>query len=84
MFDSCFSAFAVICKVDEHVRKTIERLRTQRAFRQQLGGAQNVGSDTDVSVMDVQNMVNSQIQSGARLAPVNLVILHPHYHSTST
>jgi len=61
-------------QVDEHVRKTIERLRTQKAFRRHLGGAQNVGSDTDVSVMDVQNMVNSQVQSGARLAPVDLVI----------
>ena len=41
-------------QVDEHVRKTIQRLRTSKDYRRHLGGAQNVGSDTDVSVMDVQ------------------------------
>ena len=34
-------------RVDEHVRKTMERLRTQRAFRRHLGGAQNVERDSD-------------------------------------
>ena len=29
-------------RVDEHVRRTIERLRTQKAFRRYIGGAQNV------------------------------------------
>ena len=62
-------------RVDEHVRRTIERLRTQRAFRRHLGGAQNVGSDSDMSVMGVQNVLNSQIQSGTMLAPVDLVIV---------
>jgi len=57
-------------KVDEHVRRTIERLRTQKAFRRHLGGAQNVGSDSDLSEMGVQNVVNSQIQSGTMFAPV--------------
>ena len=62
-------------EVDEHVRRTIERLSTQRSFRRHLGGAQNIGSDSDLSVMGVQNVVNSQIQSGTMLAPVDLVIM---------
>src|SRR5208282_4530439 len=62
-------------EVDEHVHRTIERLRTQRSFRRHLGGAQNIGSDSDLSVMGVQNVVNSQIQSGTMLAPVDLVIV---------
>ena len=62
-------------EVDEHVRRTIERLRTQRSFRRHLGGAKNIGSDSDLSVMGGQNVVNSQIQSGTMLAPVDLVII---------
>ena len=31
-------------EVDEHVHRTIERLRTQRSFRRHLGGAKNIGS----------------------------------------
>ena len=61
-------------EVDEHVRKTVERLRTQKAFRRHLGGAQNVGSDSDLSVMGVQNVLNSQIQSGTMFTPVVSVI----------
>ena len=61
-------------RVDEHVRRTIERLRTQKAFRRHLGGAQNVGSDSDLSEMGVQNVVNSQIRSGTMFAPVVSVV----------
>ena len=61
-------------KVDEHIRKTIERLITQRAFQRHLGGAQNVESDSDLSVMGVQNVLNSMVQSGAMSAPAVSVI----------
>ena len=56
-------------EVDEHVRKTVERLRTQKAFRRHLGGAQNV-EVTDLSVMGVQNVLNGQIQRGTMFASV--------------
>ena len=62
-------------EVDEHVRKTVERLRTQKAFRRHLGGAQNVESDSDLSVMGVQNVVSSVIPSGAVSVPVVFVTL---------
>ena len=56
------------------MRRTIERLRTQKAFRRPLGGAQNVGSDSDLSQMGVQNVVNGQIQSDPMFAPVVSVV----------
>ena len=62
-------------EVDEHVRKTFERLRTQKAFRRHLGSAQNVESDSDLSVMGAQNVVNSAIPSGAMSVPVVSVII---------
>ena len=56
------------------MHRTIERLRTQKAFRRHLGGVQNVGNDSDLSEMGVQNVVNSQIQSGTMFAPVVFVV----------
>ena len=60
-------------RVEEHVRKTIERLRTQRAFRRHLGGAQNSESDTDMSVVGMQNLMylTAPVVSGRRRVAAN-------------
>src|SRR5208282_2720713 len=36
-------------EVEEHVRRTIDKLRAQKAFRRYLGGAQNFDSDSSIS-----------------------------------
>ena len=42
--------------VEEHTRKTIERLREQRAFRRHVAGAQGNESESDISVIGLQNL----------------------------
>ena len=63
--------------VEEHVRKTIERLRTQRAFRRHLGGAKKSESDTDMSVVGMQNLlsITAPVVSGCRRVAANFPVL---------
>jgi hypothetical protein len=46
-------------EVEEHVRQTLDKLRTQRAFRQHLGGAKNSDSDSVISTIGLQNHVRN-------------------------
>ena len=66
-------------RVEEHVglRKTMERLRTQKAFRRHLGGAQNSESDTDMSVVGMQNLmsITAPVLSGRRRVAANFPAL---------
>ena len=45
-------------RVVEHIHKTMERIRAHKAFRRHLGGAQNVESDSDLSVVGMQNLMS--------------------------
>ena len=42
--------------VEEHIRRTMDKLRTQKAFRRHLGGAQNNDSDSSISTVGLQNL----------------------------
>src|SRR5208282_3844821 len=42
--------------VEEHIRRTMDKLRTQKAFRRHLGGAQNNDSDSSISTLGLQNL----------------------------
>ena len=44
-------------KVEEHIHKTMERIRAHKAFRRHLSGAQNIESDSDLSVVGMQNFI---------------------------
>src|SRR5208282_1510454 len=45
-------------KVEEHIHHTMERIRAHKAFRRHLGGAQNIESDSDLSVVGMQNLMS--------------------------
>ena len=46
--------------VEEHIHKTMERIRAHKAFRRHLGGAQNTESDSDLSVVGMQNLIKKK------------------------
>ena len=45
-------------KVEEHIHKTMERIHAHKAFRRQLGGAQYIESDSELSVVGMQNVMS--------------------------
>jgi hypothetical protein len=55
-------------KVEEHIHNTMERIRAHKAFRRHLGGAQNLESDSDLSVVGMQNLmsITAPVVSGRR------------------
>jgi len=55
-------------EVEEHVRRTIDKLRTQKAFRRHLGGAQSNDSDSSLSTVGLQNLcsITAPVVSGRR------------------
>ena len=55
-------------KVEEHIHNTMERIRAHKASRRHLGGAQNIESDSDLSVVGMQNMlsITAPVVSGRR------------------
>jgi hypothetical protein len=63
-------------EVEEHVRKTVEKLRTQRAVRQGLGGAQNSDSDSAISTIGLQNLnaITAPVVSGRRRMAANFPV----------
>ena len=63
-------------EVEEHVRRTIDKLRTQRAFRRHLGGAQNSDSDSAISTIGLQNLysITAPVVSGRRRMAANFPV----------
>ena len=47
--------------VEEHIRRTIDKLRTQKAFRRHLGGVPNNDSDSSISTVGLQNLCSITI-----------------------
>ena len=63
-------------EVEEHVRRTLDKLRTQRAFRRHLGGAQNGDSDSAISTIGLQNLyaITAPVLSGRRRMAANFPV----------
>src|SRR5208282_2401264 len=63
-------------EVEEHVRRTIDKLLTQRAFRRNLGGAQNSDSDSAISTIGLQNLysITASVVSGRRWMAANFPV----------
>ena len=62
--------------VEEHVRRTIDKLRTQKAFRRHQGGAQNNDSDCPISTVGLQNLcsITAPVVSGRRRMAANFSV----------
>src|SRR5208282_2550030 len=63
-------------EVEEHVRRTLDKLLTQRAFRRHLGGAQNSDSDSAISTIGLQNLYSTTapVVSGRRRMAANFPV----------
>src|SRR5271166_391083 len=59
--------------VEEHIRRTRDKLRTQKAFRQHLDGAQDNDSDSSISTVGLQNLcsITAPVISGRRRMAAN-------------
>ena len=62
--------------VEEHIRRTMDKLRTQKAFRRHLGGAQNNDSDSSISTVGLQNLcsITAPVISGRRRMAANFPV----------
>jgi hypothetical protein len=62
--------------VEEHIRRTMDKLRTQKAFRRHLGGAQNNDSDSSISTVGLQNLcsITAHVISGRRRMAANFPV----------
>src|SRR5271166_2349658 len=62
--------------VEEHIRRTMDKLRTQKAFRRHLGGAQNNYSDSSISTVGLQNLcsITAPVISGRRRMAANFPV----------
>ena len=64
-------------KVEELIHNTMERIRAHKAVRRHLGGAQNIESDSDLSVVGMQNLmsITAPVVSSRRRVAANFSVL---------
>src|SRR5271157_3836772 len=62
--------------VEEHIRRTMDKLRTHKVFRRHLGGAQNNDSDSSISTVGLQNLcsITAPVISGRRRMAANFPV----------
>src|SRR5208282_5575526 len=62
--------------VEEHIRRTMDKLRSHKVFRRHLGGAQNNDSDFSISTEGLQNMcsITAPVISGRRRLDANFPV----------
>ena len=62
--------------VEEHIRKTMDKLQTQKAFRRHLGGVQNNDSDSSISTVGLQSLcsITAPVISGRRRMAANFPV----------
>ena len=58
------------------LRRTIDKLRTQKAFRRHLGGAKNDDSDSSIPTVGLQNLcsITAPVVRGRRSVAANFPV----------